>query len=83
MIVPVRVLRDLHVASIWSFIRSLRAARSSFSTVYALTGGLMLQRLLGYNFSVPCGSDYIALFDIAVETGVVHGGVLHEALTSC
>jgi Cu(I)/Ag(I) efflux system membrane protein CusA/SilA len=49
-------------------------------TVYALTGGLILQWLLGYNFSVAVWVGYIALFGIAVETGVVMVVYLHEAL---
>jgi copper/silver efflux system protein len=49
-------------------------------TIYALTGGLILQRLLGYNFSVAVWVGYIALFGIAVETGVVMVVYLHEAL---
>ena len=51
-----------------------------FPTIYALTGGLILQRLLGYNFSVAVWVGYIALFGIAVETGVVMVVYLHEAL---
>ncbi len=50
-------------------------------TVYALTGGLLLQWLLHYNFSVAVWVGYIALFGIAVETGVVMVVYLHEALT--
>ena len=49
-------------------------------TVYAMTGGLILQWLLGYNFSVAVWVGYIALFGIAVETGVVMVVYLHEAL---
>jgi Cu(I)/Ag(I) efflux system membrane protein CusA/SilA len=49
-------------------------------TFYAMTGGLMLQWLLGYNFSVAVWVGYIALFGIAVETGVVMVVYLHEAL---
>ncbi|MHB8755939.1 MAG: efflux RND transporter permease subunit [Candidatus Acidiferrales bacterium] len=49
-------------------------------TIYALTGGLILQRILGYNFSVAVWVGYIALFGIAVETGVVMVVYLHEAL---
>jgi len=49
-------------------------------TIYALTGGLILQWLLGYNFSVAVWVGYIALFGIAVETGVVMVVYLHEAL---
>jgi copper/silver efflux system protein len=56
------------------------AAVLIFPTIYALTGGLILQRLLGYNFSVAVWVGYIALFGIAVETGVVMLVYLHEAL---
>jgi Cu(I)/Ag(I) efflux system membrane protein CusA/SilA len=45
-----------------------------------ITGGLILQWLLGYNFSVAVWVGYIALFGIAVETGVVMVVYLHEAL---
>jgi Cu(I)/Ag(I) efflux system membrane protein CusA/SilA len=51
-----------------------------FPTLYALTGGLILQKLLGYNFSVAVWVGYIALFGIAVETGVVMVVYLHESL---
>jgi Cu(I)/Ag(I) efflux system membrane protein CusA/SilA len=49
-------------------------------TFYAMTGGLILQWLLGYNFSVAVWVGYIALFGIAVETGVVMVVYLNEAL---
>jgi Cu(I)/Ag(I) efflux system membrane protein CusA/SilA len=49
-------------------------------TIYAMTGGLLLQWILGYNFSVAVWIGYIALFGIAVETGVVMVVYLHEAL---
>ncbi|MCC7241544.1 MAG: efflux RND transporter permease subunit [Acidobacteria bacterium] len=49
-------------------------------TAFAMTGGLLLQILLGYNFSVAVWVGYIALFGIAVETGVVMIVYLHEAL---
>src|SRR4029077_11601481 len=51
-----------------------------FPTFYAMTGGLILQWLLGYNFSVAVWVGYIALIGIAVETGVVMVVYLHEAL---
>ena len=62
------------------FHSATEAAVLIFPTVYALTGGLILQRLLGYNFSVAVWVGYIALFGIAVETGVVMVVYLHEAL---
>jgi Cu(I)/Ag(I) efflux system membrane protein CusA/SilA len=49
-------------------------------TIYAMSGGLILQWLLGYEFSVAVWVGYIALFGIAVETGVVMVVYLHEAL---
>jgi copper/silver efflux system protein len=51
-----------------------------FPTLYAMTGGLLVQWYLGYNFSVAVWVGYIALFGIAVETGVVMVVYLHEAL---
>jgi len=51
-----------------------------FPTVYAMSGGLLLQWFLGYNFSVAVWVGYIALFGIAVETGVVMVVYLHHAL---
>jgi Cu(I)/Ag(I) efflux system membrane protein CusA/SilA len=50
------------------------------SVVYAMTGGVILQWLLGYNFSVAVWVGYIALYGIAVQTGVVMVVYLHEAL---
>jgi copper/silver efflux system protein len=51
-----------------------------FPTIYAMSGGLLLQWMLHYNFSVAVAVGYIALFGIAVETGVVMVLYLHEAL---
>jgi Cu(I)/Ag(I) efflux system membrane protein CusA/SilA len=50
------------------------------SVVYAMTGGVVLQWLLGYNFSVAVWVGYIALYGVAVQTGVVMVVYLHEAL---
>ena len=50
------------------------------SVVYAMTGGVILQWWLGYNFSVAVWVGYIALYGIAVQTGVVMVVYLHEAL---
>ena len=56
------------------------AAGLIFPTFYAMTGGQILQYLLGYNFSVAVWVGYIALFGIAVKTGVVMVVYLHESL---
>lgn len=62
------------------FKSAAEAAVLIFPTLYAMSGGLILQWVLGYNFSVAVWVGYIALFGIAVETGVVMVVYLHEAL---
>jgi Cu(I)/Ag(I) efflux system membrane protein CusA/SilA len=62
------------------FRSTVEAAVLIFPTIYAMTGGLILQYLMGFNFSVAVWVGYIALFGIAVETGVVMVIYLHEAL---
>jgi Cu(I)/Ag(I) efflux system membrane protein CusA/SilA len=47
---------------------------------FALTGGVFLQWLLGYNFSVAVWVGYIALFGTAIQTGVVMVVYLEEAV---
>jgi Cu(I)/Ag(I) efflux system membrane protein CusA/SilA len=56
------------------------AAIVLLSVVYAMTGGVVLQWLLGYNFSVAVWVGYIALYGVAVQTGVIMVVYLHEAL---
>ena len=51
-----------------------------FPAFFALLGGLLLQWLLGYEFSVAVAVGYIALFGIAVETAVVMMVYLRSAL---
>ena len=51
-----------------------------FPVFFALIGGLLLQWLLGYEFSVAVAVGYIALFGIAVETAVVMLVYLRSAL---
>jgi Cu(I)/Ag(I) efflux system membrane protein CusA/SilA len=61
------------------FKSAIEAAVLIFPTLYAMSGGLLLQWMLGYNFSVAVWVGYIALFGIAVETGVVMVLYLDEA----
>jgi copper/silver efflux system protein len=61
------------------FKSATEAAVLIVPTFYAMSGGLLLQWMLGYNFSVAVWVGYIALFGIAVETGVVMVVYLHEA----
>src|SRR5438105_4453243 len=79
LILPV-VFRSIFLLLYLVFHSVAEAAVLIFPTFYALTGGLILQWWLGYNFSVAVWVGYIALFGIAVETGVVMVVYLHEAL---
>jgi Cu(I)/Ag(I) efflux system membrane protein CusA/SilA len=50
------------------------------SVPFALIGGVYLMSILHYNFSVAVWVGFIALYGLAVETGVVMVIYLHEAL---
>lgn len=54
------------------------AAHVILAVPFALTGGVFLQYLLGYNFSVAVWVGYIALFGTAIQTGVVMVVYLEE-----
>jgi copper/silver efflux system protein len=56
------------------------AAHVILAVPFALTGGVFLQFLLGYNFSVAVWVGYIALFGTAIETGIVMVVYLEESL---
>lgn len=47
---------------------------------FALTGGIFLLKILGYNFSVAVWVGFIALFGTAVQTGVIMVIYLEEAV---
>jgi Cu(I)/Ag(I) efflux system membrane protein CusA/SilA len=70
LILPV-VFLAIFVLLYMVFHSATEAAVLIFPTLYAMTGGLILRWLLSYNFSVAVWVGYIALFGIAVETGVV------------
>ncbi|RJR29580.1 MAG: efflux RND transporter permease subunit [Desulfobacteraceae bacterium] len=63
-----------------TFHSAAEASIVMLSVLYAMTGGVLLQKILGYNFSVAVWIGYIALYGVAVETGVVMVIYLHEAL---
>jgi Cu(I)/Ag(I) efflux system membrane protein CusA/SilA len=56
------------------------AAHVLLAVPFALTGGVYLVWLLGYNFSVAVWVGFIALFGTAVQTGVVMVIYLEEAV---
>ncbi|MDB6171089.1 MAG: heat-shock protein Hsp70 [Chthoniobacteraceae bacterium] len=56
------------------------AAHVILAVPFALTGGVFLQWLLGYPFSVAVWVGYIALFGTAIQTGVVMVVYLEESV---
>jgi copper/silver efflux system protein len=59
---------------------AIEAAHVLMAVPFALTGGIYLLWLLGYNFSVAVWVGFIALFGTAVQTGVVMVIYLNEAV---
>src|SRR5438067_5893517 len=60
---------------------ALEAAHVLMAVPFALTGGIYLLWLLGYNFSVAVWVGFIALFGTAVQTAVVMVIYLEESVT--
>lgn len=65
---------------VMTFRSAAEAAHVILAVPFALTGGVLLQAFLGYNFSVAVWVGYIALFGTAIQTGVVMVVYLEEAL---
>jgi len=57
---------------------ALEAAHVMLAVPFALSGGVFLQKALGYNFNGAVWVGYIALFGTAVQTGVVMVVYLEE-----
>ncbi len=79
LIVPI-VFLIIFVLLTMVFRSIAEAAHVILAVPFALTGGAILQYLLGYNFSVAVWIGYIALFGTAIQTGVVMVVYLEEAL---
>ena len=79
LIVPVVLLIIFMLLAV-VFRSVMEAAHVILAVPFALTGGALLQYLLGYNFSVAVWIGYIALFGTAIQTGVVMVVYLEEAL---
>lgn len=62
------------------FKNFLEAILVMLSVPFALIGGVYLLTILDYNFSVAVWVGFIALYGLAVETGVIMVIYLHEAL---
>jgi len=64
----------------FAFSSAREASMVMLSVPFALVGGVYLLYLLHYHLSVAVWIGFIALYGIAVETGVVMVIYLHEAL---
>jgi Cu(I)/Ag(I) efflux system membrane protein CusA/SilA len=65
---------------VMTFKSVAEAAHVILAVPFALTGGVLLQAAMGFNFSVAVWVGYIALFGTAIQTGVVMVVYLEEAL---
>ncbi|MBJ6800809.1 efflux RND transporter permease subunit [Geomonas propionica] len=79
MLVPAGIL-IIFILLYFTFHSAIEASMVMLSVPFALVGGVYLVKLLGYNMSVAVWVGFIALYGIAVETGVVMVIYLHEAL---
>ena len=79
MLVPAGIL-IIFILLYFTFHSALEASMVMLSVPFALVGGVYLVKALGYNMSVAVWVGFIALYGIAVETGVVMVIYLHEAL---
>ena len=79
VVVPI-VLVIIFVLLYFTYHSLAEAAHVLLAVPFALTGGVYLLWLLGYNFSVAVWVGFIALFGTAVQTGVVMVIYLEEAV---
>ncbi len=79
VVVPV-VLLIIFILLYFTYGSAVEAAHVLLAVPFALTGGVYLLWLLGYNFSVAVWVGFIALFGTAVQTGVVMVIYLEEAV---
>jgi Cu(I)/Ag(I) efflux system membrane protein CusA/SilA len=79
MIIPVVIL--IIFLSLYLAFHSVRESLLSLVTIpFALTGGVFMVWFYGVNLSVAVAVGFIALFGIAVETGVVMVIYLNDAM---
>jgi len=79
IVIPI-VFFIIFVMLYFTFKSALEASMVMLSVPFALIGGVYLIYFLGYNFSVAVWVGFIALYGVAVETGVVMVIYLHESL---
>jgi Cu(I)/Ag(I) efflux system membrane protein CusA/SilA len=80
IVIPV-VLIVIYLMLYLTYHSFLEAAHVLMAVPFALSGGIYLVYLLGYNFSVAVWVGFIALFGTAVQTAVVMVIYLEESVT--
>jgi Cu(I)/Ag(I) efflux system membrane protein CusA/SilA len=79
VLVPL-VLIIIFVILYFTFQSAKEASLVMLSVPFALIGGVYLMWIYGFNWSVAVWVGFIALYGVAVQTGVVMVLYLHEAL---
>jgi copper/silver efflux system protein len=79
IVIPI-VLVIIFVLLYMTYRSAREALHVLLAVPFALTGGIVLLKFLGYNFSVAVWVGFIALFGTAVQTGVVMVIYLEEAV---
>jgi Cu(I)/Ag(I) efflux system membrane protein CusA/SilA len=79
LVVPL-ALAVIFVLLYFTYHSAVEAAHVLLAVPFALTGGVYLLWLLGYNFSVAVWVGFIALFGTAVQTAVVMVIYLEESV---
>jgi Cu(I)/Ag(I) efflux system membrane protein CusA/SilA len=79
IVIPV-VLAVIYILLYLTYHSLLEAAHVLLAVPFALSGGIYLLYVLGYNFSVAVWVGFIALFGTAVQTAVVMVIYLEEAV---
>ncbi len=74
------VMMVIFVLLFMVFRSGMEAAHVMLAVPFALSGGVLLQKILGYNFNGAVWVGYIALFGTAVQTGVVMVVYLEESV---
>lgn len=74
------VLLIIFVMLFMVYHSALEAAHVMLAVPFALSGGVFLQKILGYHFNGAVWVGYIALFGTAVQTGVVMVVYLEETV---
>ena len=76
------VILIIFILLVMTFRSVPEAAHVILAVPFALTGGVILQAILGFNFSVAVWVGYIALFGTAIQTGVVMVVYLEQSVVA-